>query len=104
MDIIGKTYAVQFSMAKALLHIASATSLTFTITEKEGEQVNIIETVAIKLTELKPQLYLATWQEKSGTTVTQVQDYENGSVYSNWTSPTGVFTNMKGTLKRVSPT
>ena len=101
MNLPGKKYLADFGMAKAILDIQSETSLTFTITQKDGNEVNIIETVAIKLTELRPQLFLVTWKEKNGNTITQVQDYENGVVYSNWTLPGGEFINRKGTLKPV---
>ncbi len=101
MSITGNKYLVDFGMARATLHIDNETSLTFTITEKEGSAVNTSETVDIKLTELRPELYLLTWQEKSGTTVTQVHDYENNVVYSNWTSTDGVFTNITGTIKQI---
>ncbi|MEO7211444.1 hypothetical protein [Mucilaginibacter sp.] len=101
MNIIGNKFEVDFGMAKAILHIESENRLTFTITEKGDEQVNVVETVQTKMTELRPQLYLITWQEASGTTVTQVHDYENETVYSNWTSPGGEFNNLKGTLKMV---
>ena len=76
-------------------------SLSFTILEKEGQLAEVSETVAITLTELRPKLYMATWTEKSGTTVTQVQDYENGVIYSNWTVPGEGFKNIKGTLAEV---
>ncbi|HEY4323688.1 MAG TPA: hypothetical protein VGN20_06870 [Mucilaginibacter sp.] len=101
MNIIGNKFLVDFGMAKAILSFQSETSLTFTITDKGGEEVNIVETVEIRLTEIRYQLYMVTWQEKSGTTVTQVQDYENNIIYSNWTSPGGEFNNAKGTLKPV---
>lgn len=101
MDITGNKYLVDFGMAKATLHFESETSLTFTILEKEGSAANTTETVAIKLTELRAQLYLVTWHEKSGTTVTQVHDHENGVIYSNWTSADGVFTNITGTIKKI---
>ncbi|MXV53129.1 hypothetical protein GS399_19355 [Pedobacter sp. HMF7647] len=99
MQIIGNEFLVEFGMAKARLRIDSETSLTFTILEKDGSKVEISETVETKMTEIRPQLFLVTWQEESGTTVTQIQDYENGEVYSNWTSPSGEFKNVKGTLK-----
>ena len=99
MDITGNKFEVSFGMARAILHIENETRLTFTITEKGGEQVNTSETVEIKMTELRPQLYLITWQEASGTAVTQVHDYENETIYSNWTSRDGDFTNLTGTLK-----
>jgi hypothetical protein len=101
MSIIGNKFWVEFGMAKAILHIQSETSLTFTITQKDGPEVNTTETVAMELTELRPQLYMATWKEQNGNTVTQIQDYENGIVYSNWTWPNGEFIHLKGTLKPV---
>jgi hypothetical protein len=101
MNITGNIFEVDFGMAKAILHIESGSQLTFTITEKRGEKVNVVETVQTKMTELRPQLYLITWREASGTTTTQVHDYENETIYSNWTSREGEFTNLKGTLKRI---
>jgi hypothetical protein len=81
------------------LDIKSETSLAFTITEQDGHQMNSTETVIIKLTELRPQLFLLTWKEANGNTITQIQDHENGKVYMNWTSPGGEFTNTTGTIK-----
>lgn len=101
MEIIGKKYLVDFGMAQAILYFESQTSLTFTIIEKEGAADNSTETVAVKLTEIRPHVLMATWQEASGTTVTQVQDYEKGIIYSNWTQPGGVFYNAYGTIKPV---
>jgi len=101
MSISGNKFLVQFGMAKAILQFNSDVSLTFTITEKNGEPQDTEETVVIKMAELRPQLFLVTWQEASGTTVTQVHDYENGAIYSNWTSVDGEFTNLKGTITQV---
>ena len=99
MNIIGNQFLVDFGMAKSILAIDSETSLTFTITEKEGKEVNTTETVEIKLTQLRPKLYMATWKEENGNTVTQIQDYKKGEVYNNWTRPGGEFLHAKGTLK-----
>jgi hypothetical protein len=44
---------------------------------------------------------MVTWQEASGTTVSQVQDYEKGIIYSNWTQPGGEFYNAQGTINPV---
>jgi len=88
-------------MAKSILTLQSETTLTFTIIEKDGKEVNETETVEIKLTEIRPQLYMATWKEKNGNTITQIQDYENEIIYSNGTSPGGEFKNVKGILKQV---
>ena len=101
MDIVGNEFLVDFGMAKATLDIQSENSLRFTITEKNGNEVNISETVEIEMTEIRPQLFIVTWQEKNGNTVMQVQDYEKGIVHSNWTLPNGEFIHQKGTLKAV---
>jgi hypothetical protein len=99
MSIIGNKFLLDFGMAKVTFHLESSTSLTFTITEKNGKEVNETETVAITLTELKPQLYMAIWDEKNGNSVTQIQDYEQGLVYNHWISPKGEFVHAQGTLK-----
>lgn len=99
MNIIGNKYLADFGMAKAILHIQSNTSLTFIITEKEGKEWNETETVVITLTELRPQLYMLTWVEKNGNTVTQVQDHEEQVVYNHWTIPNGEFVHAKGSLR-----
>ena len=99
MNVIGSKFLVDFGMAEAILDIQSENSLTFTITE--GSKADTSETVAIKLTELRPQLYLLTWKETNGNTITQIQDHEKGIVYMNWTYPGGEFTNITGTIKPV---
>ena len=58
-------------MAKSILTLQSETTLTFTIIEKDGKEVNETETVEIKLTEIRPQLYMATWKGKNGNTITK---------------------------------
>jgi hypothetical protein len=103
MHIIGNKFLVDFGMAKAILDFQSPTSLTFTITEKEGMDVNIKETVGISLTQLRPQLFMATWKEASGTTVIQVQDYEQGIIYSHWLPAGGELTSRQGTLTPLNP-
>lgn len=102
MNIIGNKFEADFGMARSILDIESDTSLTFTILEKEGKNVNITETVKVEMTRIRIGLYMLTWKEKNGNTVTQIQDYEHDIVYSNWTTPAGVFTHQTGTLKLVN--
>lgn len=101
MTINGNKFEVIFGTSKAKLHFQNEASMTFTIAQKDGVEVNSSETVAIKMTEIRPNLFMVTWKEESGTTVTQVHDYENEIVYSNWTLPTGEFKNFQGTIKEV---
>ena len=99
LKVIGEEIMVDFKMAKAILQFQTETSLKFTIIEKEGKNVNETETVDVILKEIRPNLFLLTWTELNGSTVTQIQDYEKGMVYSNWTLPGGEFKNMEGSLK-----
>lgn len=101
MNIIGNKYKIDLGMAKATLDIHSDNSLTFTIIEQNGNEVNASETVETKMVELRPSLFQVTWKEENGKTITQVQDYENEIVYSNVTLPNGQFVNLKGTIKQV---
>lgn len=101
MNIIGNKISADFGMAKAILKIDSETSLTFTTIEINGKEVHETESVKINMTELRPQLYMLTWKEKNGSTITQIQDYDNEIIYINWTSPSGEFTHAKGTFKLV---
>lgn len=101
MEIIGSKFIVDFGMAKSILHFKSKTLLEFQITEKDGKPADETETVKMKLTELRPNLFLATWKEKNGNTITQVQDFENKVIYSNWTLPNGQSENVEGTIKPI---
>lgn len=103
MRINGNKFLVDFGTAKAVLHFQSEADMTFIITEKDGKQTNIAETVSVRMTEIRQQLFMVNWKEKNGTTVTQVQDYEKGVVYSNWTSPDGNFKNLQGILSQFLP-
>jgi hypothetical protein len=98
MNIIGHKFLVDFG-AKAILHVQSPTALTFIITEIAGKPMNESETVEMQLTELRPDMYMATWKEKNGNTITQIQDHGKGIVYMNWTWPDGQFKHATGTLR-----
>jgi len=101
MNIVGSKFRVTFGITQAILHIQSETLINFTITQKDGEVVDTTEAVTVKMTELRPLLYMVTWQESNGTTVTQVHDYEKGTIYSNWTTATGEFKNLQGMLEQI---
>ena len=100
MKIVGKKFKVDFG-PKAILSIESQTSLIFQITEKDGEKVNESETVEIIITQIRSKIFMLTWKERNGNTVTQIQDHKEGFVYMNWTWPDGNFVHAKGTIKPV---
>lgn len=84
------------------LFFESEKKMTLTIIEGAGlEENGYTETVSIRMMEIRPNVYLASWQEKKGTTVTQVQDFEYGLLHTNITTPGGSFYNLQGTLRAV---
>ena len=101
MTIIGKKFSVDFAMAKSIFHIHTETSLTFNILERHGISLDIKETVETKMNEIRPDVFLVSWRETNGNTITQIQDYEKEIIYSNWTTPTGEFIRAEGTLKLI---
>ncbi|MEO7046060.1 MAG: hypothetical protein ABI091_12190 [Ferruginibacter sp.] len=101
MDIIEKKFIVDFGMAKSILNFKTETSLQFQIIEMDGKPSDKTETVAIQLTEFRPNLLMATWKEKNGNTISQVQYYGDEIIYSNWTLPNRQFENVKGTIKPI---
>jgi ketosteroid isomerase-like protein len=102
VKIIGEKFLFDFGANKAIIHFLSNNCMEFTIIEKEGASGEETEKVEIKLTTIRPNVYLATWKEKNKNTVTQVQDFQNKTVYSNWTLPNGEFINVNGSINPVN--
>lgn len=56
------------------------------------------ETVALDLHQIREGVYLNSWTEASGATVTHLEDFENGTLYSNVTVD-GKLYHFTGTIK-----
>lgn len=88
MDITYPAFAVSLT-----LH--STASMTFEI--KDGPFART-ETVAIQVDPLGNGIFAVSWQEASGATVTNVQNYDRGVVHSFATLPDGQFIRMTGPI------
>lgn len=99
-SLIGNTYSMETEFLKVRLFFESETSLVFTVMEG-GDLTGIGHTERVETTiaEIRPNVYMVAWKEKTGATVTHVEDHENGIVYSNATLPDGNFYTMKGTIQ-----
>jgi hypothetical protein len=53
-------------------------------------------------TYIRPGVFMVTWKEADGITVTHVEDFENGIVHASITLPDHTFLNLKGTWTRLS--
>jgi len=102
IQVIGNRFRIDIYPFSTELFFESETKMRFTILEGAGlEENGYSETVTIRMMEIRPQVYLVSWKEQKGTTVSQVQDYEHGLLYTNITLPGGDFYNLQGTLKPV---
>jgi hypothetical protein len=95
-EIIGNWFKADFGQMAFQLHFESATQMTFA--QILPNQLGVPETVQTNMVEVRPNVYMVYWKEKSGITVTHVEDFQNEVVYTNITSPDNNFINLKGTL------
>lgn len=59
-------------------------------------------TETYKQVPVRPGVFMVTWQEADGITVTHVEDFENGIVHAAITLPDHTFLNLKGTWTPLS--
>lgn len=60
------------------------------------------ESVTYRVLTIRPGVFLVTWTEADKTTVTHVEDFENGVVHTNITKPDHSFLNLTGSWNRVN--
>ncbi len=75
---------------------------TLTLTEIRGPHAGNTLLLPVKIVELRPKLFMVTWQEPNKETVTEIEDYENGFLYANITSPKDKFFTLKAELRPIS--
>jgi hypothetical protein len=93
MDVVYPTFNVS-------LTLLSVTQLRFEIKEEPFART---ETVDIHVVPLGNRFVAVSWQERDGTTVTNVQDCSRGLVHSFATLPDGRFMRMPGTFTVTRP-
>lgn len=97
--LAGSKFNVRLAKMKILLDYKTDIEMHFTIIDG-GEMVKTgySETVPVKVFGIKTGLFVVGWKEKSGATVSHVEDLENQILYSNITMPDGNFYNLIGSI------
>ena len=72
-----------------------------TLAEIRGPNAGNTLLLPVEIVELRPKLFMVTWQEPNLETVTEIGDYENGFLYANITSPKEKFFTLKADLRKV---
>lgn len=93
---IGLEMVVSYPSFQVNVTLLSLTTLQFEIPEGPFART---ETVDIQVVPLRNSLFLVSWQEKDGASVTNLQDYDRGVIHSHATLPDGQFMRMTGTFE-----
>lgn len=97
ISIIGHVFEAE--LGEKTFHLFYENKDTLILTDVRGPDMGKKQILTVKITELRPNLYMVNWQEANKTAVTDIEDYENGIVYANVTTPSNKFLNIKGTLR-----
>jgi len=98
---VGLEMDVSYPNFQVSLTLLSTEQLRFEI--KDGPFART-ETVDIQVVPIGNGIFAVSWQEESGATVTNVQDYDRSLIFSFATLPGGQFLRMKGTMAITRPT
>lgn len=97
---VGHEYRVDFGNGNAFsLAFQSDKQMKFTKLEEPG--IGQAETVQFTQRKIRDGVYLVYWQEASKTTVVHVEDFVEGMVYTNITTPDGTFYNSSSRLTKL---
>lgn len=97
---IGLEMDVVYPNFQVSLTLLSETQLRFDIKEGPFARSEIVDTQVISLGN---GIFAVSWQERDGATVTNIQDYDRGLIYSYATLPDGQFLRMTGTFSITRP-
>ena len=99
--VIGNKFQADFGSTVLELFFETETTLTYKVIK--GENPGREETVEITMIEIRPNVYMVTWQENDQTTVTHIEDFEEQKVFSSITLPDSTFITLTGDLIPIEP-
>lgn len=82
----GHTYEADFG-GDMLVRFEYHSVDSMTVHGLKGQYEGFEETIGISVMPIRPGVFMVVWQEENRTTVTHIEDFENGVVYSNITLP-----------------
>ncbi len=106
VQVIGNSFIANFGSPYIFkLNFESETAMSFVQVDVDGNAVKdaLQGSVDITRVEIRPNVYMVYWTEpfNNDTTVTHVQDFENGHVWTNISTPGSPFVNLNGPLTLV---
>jgi len=101
--MIGKRYYVEFPTMSFYLHFVSDKTLEFIVEKSPDLPKGSAHTVDITVEQLRDELYLVSWQEKSGNTVVHLEDFREHRVHAFLTMKDLTFVKQSASLVEVTP-
>ncbi len=99
ISIVGRRFKADFGEKAFTLFYEAYDTLA--LTAVKGPDTGRLQKLHVTITELRPNLFMVNWQEENKLAVTDIEDYENGVVYANMTTPSDNFVTAKGTLQEI---
>lgn len=93
---VGLEMAVSYPSFRVNVTLLSATQLRFDIPDGPLARTEVVD---IQVVPLGNSLFLVSWKEQGGATVTNLQDYDRGVIHSHATLPDGQFMRMTGSFE-----
>lgn len=101
VELVGEKYRFDLGQLKIDYQFDSETQATFVVVDGGGLAPDgHTETVTIDLKQIRDGVFLSSWTEASGATISHVEDFENGTLYSNLTM-NGTLYNFVGTIEKL---
>lgn len=98
---IGHIYEANFGQLAFHLRFDSDGS-TMRFAPADAPDFGSAQAVTYRALAIRPGVFMVTWTEADKTTVTHVEDFENGAVHTNITGPDHTFLNLSGSWKKVA--
>ena len=96
--MIGKTYHVRFPSMAFTLTFLGETRLRFTVESSPDRSSGSSYEVGIEIEPLRDELYLVSWQERSGNTVVHLEDFSAHQVHAFLSMTDGRFIRQSAPL------
>jgi len=98
MSHVGKTFL--FDYGDLVIRVRYLSDRRLAWEQVKGPQAGLKGEEEYGLAQVRPKVAFVWWQEKDSSIVAQVVDFEEGRVYTTWTSPAKKLAAFQGTIRK----
>ena len=101
MDKVGKTFLFDYGDLAISVRYLSERRLAWE--QIKGQEIGLKAEEDYGFATIRPGVYFIWWQEKDTSVVTQVVDFDGGSVHTTWISPENKVVAFQGSVTAKGP-